>query len=89
MALTADYHVLLKWLKEEKPDVVCLQELKAPQERFPLKAINDAEVPGGLAWAEKLERDSGFGNKQGNNGGDQDPSRRSGRQPQQVYRSNY
>jgi exodeoxyribonuclease-3 len=34
--------VLLKWLKEEKPDVVCLQELKAPQERFPLKAINDA-----------------------------------------------
>lgn len=34
--------VLLRWLKEAKPDVVCLQELKAPQEKFPLKAINDA-----------------------------------------------
>lgn len=34
--------VLLRWLKEESPDIVCLQELKAPQERFPLKAINDA-----------------------------------------------
>jgi exodeoxyribonuclease-3 len=27
--------VLLRWLKEEKPDVVCLQELKAPNEKFP------------------------------------------------------
>ncbi|QOW09535.1 exodeoxyribonuclease III [Kaistella flava (ex Peng et al. 2021)] len=27
--------VLLQWLSEEKPDVVCLQELKAPQEKFP------------------------------------------------------
>ena len=35
-------NVLLRWLKEETPDIVCLQELKAPQERFPLKAINDA-----------------------------------------------
>ena len=26
---------LLHWLAEEAPDVVCLQELKAPQERFP------------------------------------------------------
>ncbi len=34
--------VLLRWLKEESPDIVCLQELKAPQERFPVKAINDA-----------------------------------------------
>ncbi|WP_159799955.1 exodeoxyribonuclease III [Flavobacterium sp. MK4S-17] len=34
--------VLLKWLKEAQPDVVCLQELKAPQEKFPLEAINDA-----------------------------------------------
>jgi exodeoxyribonuclease-3 len=34
--------VLLQWLKEAKPDIVCLQELKAPQERFPLKEINDA-----------------------------------------------
>jgi len=34
--------VLLRWLKEAKPDVVCLQELKAPEGKFPLNAINDA-----------------------------------------------
>lgn len=33
---------LLKWLKEAKPDVVCLQELKAPDDRFPLKALQAA-----------------------------------------------
>jgi exodeoxyribonuclease-3 len=35
-------HLLLDWLAIAKPDVVCLQELKAPQERFPINAINDA-----------------------------------------------
>ena len=35
-------NVLLQWLEEAKPDVVCLQELKAPQDKFPIKAINDA-----------------------------------------------
>jgi exodeoxyribonuclease III len=34
--------VLLQWLNESKPDVVCLQELKAPQEKFPENAIKDA-----------------------------------------------
>jgi exodeoxyribonuclease-3 len=34
--------VLLRWLKETAPDVVCLQELKAPQEKFPEAAIKDA-----------------------------------------------
>src|SRR5690349_17105461 len=34
--------VLLRWLAESKPDIVCLQELKAPQEKFPLEAINEA-----------------------------------------------
>lgn len=34
--------VLLRWLSAAKPDVVCLQELKCPNEKFPLKAINDA-----------------------------------------------
>jgi len=33
--------VLLRWLQEEAPDVVCLQELKAPQEKFPEQAILD------------------------------------------------
>jgi len=34
--------VLLRWLEESKPDVVCLQELKAPEEKFPLTAIEEA-----------------------------------------------
>ncbi len=34
--------VLLRWLAETKPDIVCLQELKAPQEKFPEQAIIDA-----------------------------------------------
>jgi exodeoxyribonuclease-3 len=34
--------VLLRWLEETQPDVVCLQELKAPQEKFPEQAIIDA-----------------------------------------------
>jgi len=33
--------VLLRWLKEAQPDVVCLQELKSPQEKFPEKAIQE------------------------------------------------
>jgi exodeoxyribonuclease-3 len=34
--------VLLRWLREAAPDVVCLQELKAPQEKFPQQAILEA-----------------------------------------------
>ena len=34
--------VLLRWLGETAPDVVCLQELKAPDEKFPEKALQDA-----------------------------------------------
>jgi len=34
--------VLLRWLDEAAPDIVCLQELKAPEEKFPKSAINDA-----------------------------------------------
>ena len=33
---------LLRWLGEATPDIVCLQELKAPQEKFPEAAIRDA-----------------------------------------------
>lgn len=33
--------VLLRWLGESKPDVVCLQELKAPNEKFPEAPILD------------------------------------------------
>jgi exodeoxyribonuclease-3 len=34
--------VLLRWLSATKPDIVCLQELKAPQEKFPEEAIKTA-----------------------------------------------
>jgi exodeoxyribonuclease III len=34
--------VLLRWLAEKQPDIVCLQELKAPEEKFPFQAISDA-----------------------------------------------
>ena len=40
--------VLLKWLAEFKPDIACLQELKAPQEKFPIAAIRDAGY--GAVW---------------------------------------
>ncbi len=38
----------LRWLGETTPDVVCLQELKAPQEKFPESAIRDAGY--GVIW---------------------------------------
>ena len=34
--------VLLRWLQQAAPDIVCLQELKAPQEKFPQQAVEDA-----------------------------------------------
>lgn len=30
--------VLVKWLKVTKPDIVCMQELKMPGEKFPQKS---------------------------------------------------
>ena len=33
---------LLAWLKEAQPDIVCLQELKAESEAFPVKALSSA-----------------------------------------------
>jgi exodeoxyribonuclease-3 len=40
--------VLLRWLQEARPDIVCLQELKAPPERFPEAAI--AKAGYGAIW---------------------------------------
>ena len=34
--------VLLKWLEDSQPDVVCLQELKAPNDKFPIDEIREA-----------------------------------------------
>jgi len=46
--ITARLPNLLRWLGETTPDVVCLQELKAPQEKFPEGAIRDAGY--GVIW---------------------------------------
>lgn len=40
--INARLPVLLRWLEKTSPDVVCLQELKAPQEKIPEQAIKDA-----------------------------------------------
>ena len=40
--INARLPVLLQWLKEASPDVVCLQELKSPDEKIPKEAIADA-----------------------------------------------
>ena len=40
--------VLLRWLAASKPDIVCLQELKAPDEKFPEAAIREAGY--GAIW---------------------------------------
>jgi exodeoxyribonuclease III len=34
--------VLTRWLRERQPDIVCLQELKAPEEKFPIQEIEKA-----------------------------------------------
>ena len=40
--------VLLRWLEEAHPDIVCLQELKAPDEKFPIGPIEKAGY--GAVW---------------------------------------
>lgn len=46
--------VLMRWLAKAEPDIVCLQELKAPQEKFPALAIRaagyDAIWQGQKSW---------------------------------------
>ena len=40
--------LLLEWLAQAQPDVVCLQELKAPDASFPVQAMRDAGY--GAVW---------------------------------------
>jgi exodeoxyribonuclease III len=46
--ITARLGNFLRWLTERAPDVVCLQELKTPQEKFPEGAIREAGY--GVIW---------------------------------------
>jgi len=41
-SINARLPIVLRWLEECKPDVVCLQELKAIQENFPAEALKNA-----------------------------------------------
>ena len=54
--ITSRLPVLLRWLEQSRPDVVCLQELKAPQEKFPQAAFAMAGYQRNLARSEELER---------------------------------
>ncbi len=47
-SINARLGILLRWLQETSPDIVCLQELKAPQEKFPEAAIRAAGY--GVTW---------------------------------------
>jgi exodeoxyribonuclease-3 len=40
--ITARLQRLIEWLAKESPDVACLQELKAPDEAFPMLAVRAA-----------------------------------------------
>src|SRR5262249_2089228 len=55
--------VLLRWLAEARPDVACLQELKAPQEKFPEDALREAGYhaiwPGQKRWSGVASRAGG------------------------------
>jgi exodeoxyribonuclease-3 len=46
--ITARLDNLLGWLKETRPDIACLQELKCPDERFPAAALKKAGY--GAVW---------------------------------------
>ena len=46
--ITARLPELLRWLDQARPDIVCLQELKAPQERCPEAALRAAGY--GSVW---------------------------------------
>lgn len=41
--ITARLPRLIEWLARASPDVVCLQELKAPDEKFPIRALREAD----------------------------------------------
>ena len=47
-SINARLPILLRWLGETAPDIVCLQELKAPQEKFPEAPIR--ELGYGMIW---------------------------------------
>ena len=78
---------LLEWLQEAAPDIVCLQELKAPDEKFPAAAHPRRRLRRDLARAEKLERRRDPGARRRAGRDPPRPARRSRRHAQPLYRS--
>ena len=54
--------VLLRWLEETRPNIVCLQELRAPDEKFPIEAVRKAGYAaiwhGQKSWNGVVARDA-------------------------------
>jgi exodeoxyribonuclease-3 len=46
--ISARLPLLLEWLRTSQPDIACLQELKAPDDKFPESALKDAGY--GAVW---------------------------------------
>lgn len=49
------FGALAAWLKKAAPDVVCLQELKCEQHRFPAAELHGLGYKGGAEWSETHE----------------------------------
>ena len=77
---------LLRWLRAAKPDVVCLQELKATDADFPAAALAAAGY--GAVWqrAEDLERRRHPGARRRAGADPQRPARRSRRHAEPLHR---
>ena len=77
---------LLNWLKAARPDVVCLQELKAADSDFPEGAIRSRGIRGGLARPEIVERRRHIGARPGAGPDAQGAAGRSGRPAKPLHR---
>ena len=77
---------LLEWLEREKPDVVCLQELKCADESLPIADIEARRLWRGLARAEGLQRRRDPCPRRCAGASARRPSGRSRRHAQPLYR---
>lgn len=49
--------VLLRWLEDDVPDIVCLQDLKSPDERFPRRELHRNHHPSSHAVSARADED--------------------------------
>ena len=77
---------LVEWLEREKPDVVCLQELKCADEVAADRRHRGGRLRRGVARAEGLQRRRDPGKRRRSRASPRRPARRSRRQPQPLHR---